>query len=157
MIKTLAVGGDPREELRRRVRFLRDVEIPMLQGVGESQHLGTIALRDYSERELQDASRLLTKLSSPLRAVAALERVQVNDCVALRSEVDDVAEEFVVHAPGLVIRAAGYVAADTALGAAVLGCRIGDRVGVKTPGGVRSYLVEGIRRSVDCGDGPSLK
>ncbi|MDQ4144392.1 MAG: GreA/GreB family elongation factor [Actinomycetota bacterium] len=149
MIKTLAVGSDPREELKRRVRFLREVEIPMLQAVqGEPDHLGTIALRDYSQREIQDATRLLSRLSSPLRDVPSSESVQLNDAVALRGKADGTTEEFVVHAPELVIRAPGYVSADTALGAAVLGRRVGDRVRVTTPDGFRTYVVEGIRRSV---------
>jgi transcription elongation GreA/GreB family factor len=148
MIRTLAVGSDARQELECRLRFLKDVEMPLLSSEwGEPGYLGSAALRVYSEREIQDVTRLLGELSEPLQAVSPGESVRLNDCVELIDQTTHSAEEFVVHAPELIVRAAGYISADSALGAAVLGRQIGDLVRVKTPGGVRSYLLRGIRRS----------
>lgn len=108
----------------------------MLRAVwGEPEHLGTAALRDYSERDIRDAGRLLRQLAGPLGELGAGDCVQLNDCVALRDAVDGTVEEFVVHAPGLVIRAPGYISADTALGTAVIGRRCGDVIRVETADG----------------------
>ncbi|HEX2180327.1 MAG TPA: GreA/GreB family elongation factor [Actinomycetota bacterium] len=148
MIRTLTVGSDPREELRCRLRFLQDVEVPLLSSEwGESGHLGSSALKVFSQREIRDASRLLADLSEPLKEVGPEETVRLNDCVALREPGEQNAEEFVVHAPGLVVRAPGFLSADSPLGAAVLGKKAGEPVTFKTPAGSRSYLLQGIRRS----------
>jgi transcription elongation GreA/GreB family factor len=148
MIRTLTVGGDPREELRCRLRFLQDVEMPLLSSEwGEAGHLGSDALRIFSQREIRDASRLLAELSEPLRDLGPDEVVRLNDCVALGDPGEQTAEEFVVHAPGMVVRAPGFLSADSPLGAAVLGKRLGDLVTLTTQAGSRSYLLQGIRRS----------
>lgn len=148
MIRTLAVGGNPRDELRGRLRFLEDVEMPLRDAErGEAGHLGSAAFKVYSEREVRDATRLLNELSGPLREAGPGDPVRLNDCVALRDADEANAEEFVVHAPGLVVRAPGFLSADSALGAAVLGKRVGDPVIVETPAGLRSYLLQRIRRS----------
>jgi len=148
MIRTLSVGGDPRDELKCRLKFLQDVEMPLLSSeFAEAGYLGSAALRVYSEREIRDATRLLADLSGPLREADPGDPVRLNDCVALRDADEPNAEEFVVHAPGLVVRAPGFLSADSALGAAVLGKRVGDPVIVETPAGSRSYVLQRIRRS----------
>jgi transcription elongation GreA/GreB family factor len=147
VIRTLAVGSDPRDELKSRLRHLQDVELPRLRSErGEVGHLGTAALRDYARREVQDAARLLAELQEPFFEVPDAS-VGINDCVTLLEETDDAAEEFIVHAPGLIIRAPGYISADTALGASVLGKRLGDQVSLRTRSGSRTFVVQGIRRS----------
>jgi transcription elongation GreA/GreB family factor len=148
MIRTLTVGSDPREELRCRLKFLQDVEMPMLSSDwGETGQLGSSALRVFSKREMKDASKLLAELSEPLRDVSPGESVRLNDCVVLRDPGDRTVEEFIVHAPGLVVRAPGFLSGDSPLGAAVLGKKVGELVTFTTPAGSRSYLLQGIRRS----------
>jgi len=147
MIRTLSVGGDPRDELKDRLDLLREVEVSSRGLGGEAVHLGSAALRVYSEREIRDATRLLADLSGPLREAGPGDPVRLSDCVALRGADEANAEEFVVHAPGLVVRAPGFLSADSALGAAVLGKRVGDPVIVETPAGSRSYVLQRIRRS----------
>lgn len=147
MIGTLTVGGDPRSELRTRLELLQGVDLPRdASERGEAGHLGTAALRVYSEREIRDVTRLLSELVEPLVDVEG-GPVRLNDCVALRDPGEATVEEFVVHAPGLIVRAPGFISADSALGAAVLGKRVGDAVVLETRSGSRSYLLEGIRRS----------
>ena len=146
MIRTLAVGSDPRDELKSRLKQLQEVELPRLRSEkGEVGHLGTAALRDYARREVQDAARLLAELFEPFSEVPGAS-VRINDCVTLQ-ESDGTAEEFIVHAPGLILRAPGYISADTALGASVLGKKVGDRVSLRTHSGSRNFVVQGIRRS----------
>lgn len=147
MIRTLAVGSDPRDELKSRLQQLQDVELPRLRSEkGEVGHLGTAALRDYARREVQDAARLLAELRDPFFEVPDAS-VGINDCVTLFQEADGTAEEFILHAPGLIVRAPGYISVDTALGASVLGTRVGNRVSLQTPSGSRNFVVQGIRRS----------
>lgn len=146
MIRTLSVGCDPREELKNRLTHLQDVELPRLRSEkGELGHLGTAALRDYARREVQDAARLLTEMEGSLQLVPG-GKVQLNDCVALLEESESSPEEFTIHAAGLMVRTPGYIAADTALGAAVLGKGTGDVVRMQTPRGVRTFVVQGVRR-----------
>lgn len=146
MIRTLSVGCDPRVELKNRLTYLRDVELPRLRSEkGELGHLGTAALRDYARREVQDAARLLADLQGTLELVPEA-KVRLNDCVVLQEESEGAPEEFTVHAPGLIVRAPGYISADTALGAAVLRKQAGDTVRVKTPRGSRTFVVQGVRR-----------
>ena len=148
MIKTLTVGDDPRLELKSRLRFLQDVEMPQLSSAeSDAGHLGSKALRIFSQREIRDASKLLAELSEPLRDPGPGEVVRLNDCVVLVDAELQTAEEFVVHAPGLVVRAPGFLSADSPLGAAVLGKRTGDLVTLTTQSASRSYLLQGIRRS----------
>jgi transcription elongation GreA/GreB family factor len=52
----------------------------------------------------------------------------------------------IVHDASLIVRAPGYVSADSALGAAVLGHRLGDLVQVDSRVGSRTYVVQTIRR-----------
>lgn len=149
LIRTLTVGGNPHDELKCRLKFLQDVEVPVLRsGWAEPGQLGTAALRVFSEREVRDINRLLSQMDGPLADVAPSEPVRLNDCVTVRDEVDGTVEEFVVHDEGLVVRAAGFISADTALGKAVLGKRTGDAFAVVTPAGSRPYHVSSIRRSV---------
>lgn len=146
MIRTLAVGFDPRVELKSRLSYLQDVELPKLRSEkADLGHLGTAALWDYARREVQDAVRLLAELEGPLELVPD-GKVRLNDCVVLQEEAEGEAEEFIVHAPGLIVKAPGYISAETALGAAVLGKQSGDAVEVKTPRGTRSFVVQGVRR-----------
>ena len=149
MIRTLTVGGNPREELMCRLRFLQDVEVPVLRsGWAEPGQLGTAALRVFSEREIRDINRLLSQMDGPMADVGPSEPVRVNDCVTVRDEVDGTVEEFVVHDEGLVVRAAGFISADTPLGRAVLGKRTGQDFAVVTAAGSRPYRVSSVRRSV---------
>jgi transcription elongation GreA/GreB family factor len=148
LIRTLTVGADPRNELKCRLRFLQDVEIPLLQAEwGEPGHLGMAALRAYSERELQDISRLLTGLTPPFLELGSDEVVRLNDCVTLQDQAEPAAEEMIVHDARLIIRAPGYISADSVLGAAVLGRQIGDLVRVDTRSGTRTYVLRRIRRA----------
>lgn len=146
MIRTLSVGSDPRLELKARLSHLQDVELPRLRSEkGELGHLGTAALRDYARREVQDVARLLAELQGSLQLVPQA-KVRLNDCVILQEESESAAEEFTVHAPGLIVRAPGYISTGTALGAAVLGKQAGDLVRVETPRGLRTFVVQGVRR-----------
>lgn len=146
MIRTLSVGSDPRVELEARLSHLQDVELPKLRSEkGETGHLGTAALRDFARREVQDVARLLAELQGSLELVPQT-KVRLNDCVILQEESERTPEEFTVHAPGLIVRAPGYISADTALGAAVLGKEAGDLVRVETPRGARTFFVQGVRR-----------
>lgn len=146
MIRTLSVGSDPRLELKARLSHLQDVELPRLRSEkGELGHLGTAALRDYARREVQDVARLLAELQGSLQLFPQA-KVRLNDCVILQEKSESAAEEFTVHAPGLIVRAPGYISADTALGAAVLGKEGGDLVQVETPRGRRTFVVQGVRR-----------
>jgi transcription elongation GreA/GreB family factor len=139
VIRTLTVGSDPREELKARLTHLQDVELPKLRSEkGELGHLGTAALRDYARREVQDVARLLAELQGELELVPD-GKVRLND-----SEGE--AEEFIVHAPGLIVKAPGFISAETALGSAVLGKQAGDLVQVRTPRGSRAFVVQGVRR-----------
>ncbi|HEU4866570.1 MAG TPA: GreA/GreB family elongation factor [Actinomycetota bacterium] len=146
MIRTLTVGSDPREELKARLAHLQDVELPKLRSErGELGHLGTAALRDYARREVQDVARLLAELQGELELVPD-GTVRLNDCVVLQEQSEGEPEEFIVHAPGLIVKAPGFISAETALGAAVLGKQAGDLVQVRTPRGSRDFVVQGVRR-----------
>jgi transcription elongation GreA/GreB family factor len=146
VIRTLSVGSDPRVELKNRLAHLQDVELPRLRSEkGELGHMGTAALRDYARREVQDAARLLAELEGSLQLVPDA-RVQLNDSVVLHEESEGEAEEFIVHAPGLIVKAPGFISAETALGSAVLGKQAGDVVRVETPRSRRTFVVQAVRR-----------
>jgi len=148
LIRTLPVGADPRDELKCRLRFLQDVEIPLLQAEwGESGHLGMAALRAYSERELRDIATLLTELTPPFLELDPDEVVRFNDCVTLHDQAEPAAEEMIVHDASLIIRAPGFISADSVLGVAVLGRQVGDLVRVDTRSGARTYVLRRIRRA----------
>lgn len=148
LIRTLPVGADPRDELKCRLRFLQDVEIPMLQAEwGDSGHLGMAALRAYSERELRDIAKLFAELTGPFLELGSDGVVHINDCVTLQDQAEPAAEEMIVHDAFLIIRAPGYISADSVLGAAVLGRQVGDLVRVDTRSGTRTYALRKIRRA----------
>jgi transcription elongation GreA/GreB family factor len=148
MIRTLAVGADPREELKSRQRFLREVEIPLLQAKrAESGQVGTAVLQVYSEREVKDIGTLLSVLNHPFEKLDSDDVVRLNDCVTLQDSEEAAEEEMVVHDARLVIRAPGFISADSNLGAAVLGRRVGDLVQVITRSGTQNYQLRGVRRA----------
>ena len=94
----------------------------------------------------QDAARLLAELRRRSLQLVPDARVQLNDSVVLHEESEGEAEEFIVHAPGLIVKAPGFISAETALGSAVLGKQAGDVVRVETPRSRRTFVVQAVRR-----------
>jgi hypothetical protein len=67
LIQTSAVGFDGPAELVRRLKFLREVEIPRLQS---DRNDAGIAALTYARREVEDIVRLLGRLDAPGQQVA---------------------------------------------------------------------------------------
>ncbi len=146
MTSTVSAGVNPRQELKRRLRFLTDVELPLLGANWGEAGSGMAALRFNSERELRDITELLDLFSRPVLEQSPSEPVSLNDCVTVLDYDRPVAEEMIVHDARLIVQAPGCVSAGSELGSAILGRRTGDLIRVGAGSGVRTYQLVRVRR-----------
>ncbi|MDQ3876728.1 MAG: GreA/GreB family elongation factor [Actinomycetota bacterium] len=76
-----------------------------------------------------------------------VDAIEVGDLVTIRSEAGEI-ESYVVVDEGVGGRArTGWVSVRSPLGAALLGRATGDRIGVLSPQGLRSYVIVGFQRA----------
>lgn len=146
MIGTMPTGSDPRAELRERLAYLLE-EIPQLEAELQAteSELAGVAL-DNDKQEMHDIVRLLACLDdNRSESRDGQDLVRLNDRVTIRAPRSRDREELVVHEPGLHIRARGFISADSPLGAAVVGRRVGESVTVRAPGGSPQFVIESVQ------------
>ncbi len=147
MIGTLPATANPRAELRERLQYLLNVEIPRLEAEAErDSDLAFVAL-GRAQQEVHDNVRLEAELDAGPLVRTKDDIVRLNDCVTIRARRSRKNETLIIHEPELQIRAQGFISVRSPLGAALMGRRVGDSVEVRAPDRSLTFRIEEVRRA----------